>query len=92
MCLQHQGEESGPQQQSGVSGKEGGGFAGQTGFSGESAPAGREQAKEPAGPGPGPHTHTAERGTHTEWDLRKIKIKHRKRQVRNNRTNGRDEK
>lgn len=90
MCLQHQGEESGPQQQSGVSGEEGGGFAGQTGFSGESAPAGREQAKEPAGPGPGPHTHTAERGTHTEWDL--LKIKHRKRQVRNNRTNGRDEK
>lgn len=63
VCVQHQGAESGPQQQSGVSGEEGGGSAGQTRFSGEPAPAGRKQAEEPAGPSPGPHTHTAERGT-----------------------------
>ena len=63
VCVQHQGTESGPQQQSGVSGEEGGGSAGQTGFSGEPTPAGRRQAEEPAGPGPGPHAHTADRGT-----------------------------
>lgn len=63
VCVQHQGAESGPQQQSGVTREEGGGSAGQTGFSGESTPAGRKQAKDPAGPGPGQHTHTAERGT-----------------------------
>lgn len=63
VCVQHKGAESGPQQQSGVSGEEGGGSAGQTGFSGEPTFAGCRQAKEPAGPGPVLHTHTAERGT-----------------------------
>lgn len=63
VCTQHQGEESGPQQQSGVSGEAGGSSAGQTGFSGESTPTGRRQAEDSAGPGSGPHTHTSERGT-----------------------------
>lgn len=42
VCLQHQGAKSGPQQQFGVSGEEGGGSAGQIGFSGEPTPAGRK--------------------------------------------------
>lgn len=65
VCLQYQGAESGPQLQFGVSGEEGGGSAGQTRFSGESAPAGREQAEQPVGPGAGPYAYTAERGAHT---------------------------
>lgn len=63
VSFQHQGAESGPQQQSGVSGEAEGGSAGPTGFSGESAPAGRRQVKDPAGSGPVPNAHAAERGT-----------------------------